>query len=241
MTGDLSRTLIVIPAFNEAGSVARVIADVREALPGAGCLVVDDGSRDATSDRARSAGAWVARLPVNLGVGGAMRTGFRFAQRHGFERVVQVDADGQHLPSEVPKLLAALDDADVVIGARFAGTGEYRASGPRRWAMIMLAGVLSRVTGTRLTDATSGFRAVGPAGLAVFAEDFPAEYLGDTVEALVIASRAGCRIAQVPVRMEERAAGEPSQNAFRSTMYLARVCLALGFAVARPQRKVFTS
>lgn len=241
MTPDFSTTLVVIPAYNEAGSVGDVIAKVHDALPGAGCLVVDDGSVDSTSDRARSAGAWVARLPVNLGVGGAMRTGFRFARRHGFDRVVQVDADGQHLPGEVPKLLAALDGADVVIGARFAGAGDYRATGPRRWAMIVLAEVLSRVTGTKLTDATSGFRAVGPRALAVFAGDFPAEYLGDTVEALVIASRAGCRIVQVPVRMVERTAGHPSQNAFRSTMYLARVFLALGFAIARPRRKVLTS
>lgn len=240
MPADLTKTLVVMPAFNEAASVGGVVRGVLAALPGAGCLVVDDGSSDATAERAREAGALVARLPVNLGVGGAMRTGFRFAREHGFERVVQVDADGQHLPTEVAKLLAALDGpagADIVIGARFAGVGEYRATGPRRWAMVLLANMLSRVAGTRLTDATSGFRACGPRAVAIFAEEYPAEYLGDTVEALVIAANAGCRITQVPTEMAERAAGEPSQNAFRSTMYLARVCLALAFAVARPRRK----
>ena len=192
MPSGLEKTLIVMPAFNEEASVRAVVLEVREKLLGVAVLVVDDGSRDRTADEARAGGALVATLPFNLGVGGAMRTGFRYARENGFENVVQIDSDGQHDPSSVPALLAALDEgADLVLGARFAGEGDYHVRGPRRWAMMILAGVLSRTAGTRLTDTTSGYRASGPAAVQLFAEHYPAEYLGDTIEALVIASTPG--------------------------------------------------
>jgi glycosyltransferase involved in cell wall biosynthesis len=176
----------------------------------------------------------VAELPVNLGVGGAMRLGFKYALAHGYSNVVQIDADGQHDPANVPALLAALDGADLVIGARFAGAGNYEARGPRRWAMRLLAHVLSRTTGTRLTDTTSGFKASGPRAVRLFASHYPAEYLGDTIEALVIASRAGCTVAQVPVSMRVRAGGQPSHAPLRAAGYLGRAFVALGFALIRP-------
>jgi glycosyltransferase involved in cell wall biosynthesis len=223
-----------MPAWNEEGSVAGVVASVHAALPTADCLVVDDGSRDRTAALARSAGAMVAILPFNLGVGGAMRLGFKYAREHGYTSVVQVDADGQHNPADAHGLIAALEHADIVIGARFAGVGNYAARGPRRWAMRLLSGVISRVAGARLSDTTSGFRACGPKAIAVFAENYPAEYLGDTIEALVIAAREGCRIAQVPVAMNQRVAGTPSHNPFRAAIYLARVTLSLVFALVRP-------
>jgi len=228
------RTLIVMPAFNEEGSVAEVVREVNLRVPGATCLVVDDGSTDSTYARALDAGALVARLPYNLGVGGAMRVGFRYALENGFDAVVQIDSDGQHDPAGVPALLAALDDADLVLGARFAGEGEYHVRGPRRWAMSVLAVVLSRTSRSRLTDTTSGFRASGTRAIAVFAKHYPAEYLGDTIEALVIASRAGLIIRQVPVSMRVRSAGKPSHNPFKSAAYLARAGMALGFAFVRP-------
>jgi len=230
----LEQTLVVMPAFNEEASVGAVVTEVFERLPGVAILVVDDGSTDATSDRARSAGALVATLPFNLGVGGAMRTGFKYAQANGFINVVQIDSDGQHDPSSVPRMLAELESADLVIGARFAGQGDYEVGGPRQWAMQVLAVVLSRTAKTRLTDTTSGFRASGPKCVALFAEHYPAEYLGDTIEALVIAARFGCRIRQVPVSMRVRAGGVPSHNPFRAAAYLGRVGIALVFALARP-------
>jgi hypothetical protein len=147
--------------------------------------------------------------------------------------VIQVDADGQHDAAYLRALLAALGEADVVIGARFAGEGDYPARGPRRWAMRMLAAALSTVTGTRLTDVTSGFRAANHRALAVFAEHYPAEYLGDTVESLVIAARAGCRVTQIPVAMRPRTEGTPSQSPLRATVYLLRACAALGLALVR--------
>jgi glycosyltransferase involved in cell wall biosynthesis len=162
-----------------------------------------------------------------------MRTGYRFALREGYDVVVQIDADGQHDPDYLSDLVAGLDDADVVVGARFAGAGSYRASGPRRWAMWLLAKVLSRLAGVRLTDVTSGFRAANRRAVTVFADHYPAEYLGDTVESLVIALRVGCEVRQLPVEMRPRTVGQASQSPARATVYLARAIVALGLALVR--------
>lgn len=230
------RVLVVMPALNEEASVGAVITEVRAKAPMCDVLVVDDGSSDATTMRARVAGALVATLPFNLGVGGAMRTGYRYALEHGYTVAIQVDSDGQHDPSSIPALLAALDTgADLVLGARFAGEGEYRVRGPRAWAMKALATILSRSAGTTLTDTTSGFRAAGPRAIALFAEHYPAEYLGDTIEALVIASRRKLTIRQVPVAMRPRTTGTPSHNFAKSTVYLGRAGIALVFAYLRPR------
>lgn len=231
----LTRVLVVMPAFNEAESVGDVVREVRAKVPDVGILVVDDGSRDDTARVAREAGADVARLPFNLGVGGAMRTGYRYALEHGYDVAVQVDADGQHDPASLPELVAALAGADLVLGARFAGEGDYRVRGPRQWAMVTLAAIISRIARTRLTDTTSGFRAAGPRALRVFAEHYPAEYLGDTIEALVILARSGLVIRQIPVSMRARQAGTPSHNPFKAAAYLARAAIALVFALVRPR------
>lgn len=228
------RVLIVMPALNEQASVGAVISQVRSSLPGMDVLVVDDGSVDATAQLARAAGAEVARLAVNLGVGGAMRTGFRYAAARRYDVVVQVDADGQHDPEEVGALLAALDaGADIAIGSRFAGKGAYRAVGPRKYAMVVLSFVFSRLAGRKLTDVTSGFKAMGPRAIAMFANYYPAEYLGDTVESLVMAIRAKLTIAEVPVVMRERAGGTPSHSPVKSAVYLSRAGLALLLALVR--------
>lgn len=228
-----ARILVVIPAWNEAGVIASTIAEIRLAQPHVDLLVVDDGSGDETAEVAEAAGALVARLPYNLGVGGAMRAGYRYALREGYDVVVQIDADGQHDPGYLTELVRGLDEADVVVGARFAGTGTYRASGPRRWAMWLLARTLSRLAGTRLTDVTSGFRAANRRAVAVFADHYPAEYLGDTVESLVIALRVGCSVRQLPVEMRPRTVGQASQSPLRATLYLARAVVALGLALVR--------
>lgn len=231
--GVFDRCLVVIPALNEEASVGLVVKSVHEVDPDAHIVVVDDGSTDATSDVAKAAGADVIVLPFNIGVGGALRAGFRYARRFGYQCVVQVDGDGQHNPDHIPELLAGLADADVVIGARFAGVGDYEARGPRRLAMRLLARSLSRRTGERLTDTTSGFRAFNRRAVELFAVDYPAEYLGDTVEALVIAARAGLRVTQIPVEMRPRTSGAPSQRWFKSTIYLGRVFLALAMSRVR--------
>lgn len=227
------RVLIVIPAWNEEGSIADVIREVHTALPMVDVLVVDDGSLDRTAARAGAAGAAVLRLPYNLGVGGAMRLGYRYARDHGYDVAIQIDADGQHDPRFVPELVATLGSADLVIGARFAGVGDYTVRGPRKYAMSLLAGVLSRITGSRLTDTTSGFRAANRRVIELFARAYPVEYLGDTVETVVHVARVGLRVVQVPVAMRVRMAGTPSQSAAKATFYLARAMVVLLLAVLR--------
>ncbi|MGV1003350.1 MAG: glycosyltransferase family 2 protein [Candidatus Nanopelagicales bacterium] len=226
------RVLVAIPALNEQSTIASVVAEVRASVPDAEILVVDDGSTDFTVSAARAAGAQVISLPFNVGVGGAMRTAFLYARGHGFDAVIQVDADGQHVAADIPALLAGLARADVVIGSRFAG-GQYEVSGPRKWSMRMLSGTLSKVCGASLTDTTSGFRAADAAAIALFARSYPAEYLGDTVESLVIAARAGLTVREVPVRMRPRQGGRPSQSSLRSGLYLGRAALALYVALTR--------
>ncbi|WP_051072086.1 glycosyltransferase family 2 protein [Amycolatopsis decaplanina] len=230
-----------MPALNEQASVGAVISQVKQSLPGMDVLVVDDGSSDDTAKLARAAGAEVARLSVNLGVGGAMRTGFRYAAARGYDVVVQVDADGQHDPEEVGALLNALDDADIAIGSRFAGKGSYKASGPRKYAMVVLSVVFSRLGKTKLTDVTSGFKAMGPRAIKLFAAYYPAEYLGDTVESLVMAIRAELKIKEIPVIMRERAGGTPSHSPVKSAVYLGRAGLALLLALVRRRPAVDSS
>ncbi|MEV0732440.1 glycosyltransferase family 2 protein [Polymorphospora sp. NPDC050346] len=227
------RILIIIPAWNESGSIADVVTEVRGELPDVDILVVDDGSTDATSVRAAAAGARVVRLPYNLGVGGAMRLGYRYARDHGYDVAVQLDADGQHDPRFVPELVAALADVDLVIGARFAGVGDYTVRGPRRYAMVLLAAALSRIARTRLTDTTSGFRAANRRVIEMFARAYPVEYLGDTVETVVHVAKTGLRIVQVPVAMRARMAGVPSQSVGKAALYLARAAVVLGLALIR--------
>ncbi|WP_273654157.1 glycosyltransferase family 2 protein [Cellulomonas fimi] len=236
MPRPITRVLIVLPAWNEQVALPGVLAEIAEVLPGHDVLVVSDGSTDDTVRVARECGVAVLDLPVNLGVGGAMRAGFKYALRNGYDAAIQLDADGQHDPRDVPALLAvaAEEDADVVIGARFAGTGTYEARGPRRWAMSGLSFVLSRLVGSRLTDTTSGFKVAGPRALRLFATNYPAEYLGDTVESLVIAHRAGLRIRQVGVSMRPRAGGEPSHSPVKAAVFLLRAGLALTVALTRP-------
>ncbi|MGV9294585.1 MULTISPECIES: glycosyltransferase family 2 protein [Amycolatopsis] len=236
------RVLIVMPALNEQDSVASVLTQVKQSLPAADVLVVDDGSTDRTAELARACGVRVARLSVNLGVGGAMRTGFRYAAARGYDAVVQVDADGQHDPDEVGALLRLLDEgADIAIGSRFAGKGAYRAVGPRKYAMVALSLVFSRLSGSKLTDVTSGFKAMGPRAIRLFAGYYPAEYLGDTVEALVMAIRAQLSIRETPVVMRERAGGKPSHSPVKSAVYLGRAGLALLLALVRRRPSVDSS
>lgn len=225
--------LVVCPALNESASIAGVVAEITEAVPEALVLVVDDGSTDATAAVARAAGARVLRLPFNIGVGAAVRVGLLFASRHGIGVVVQCDADGQHPADAIAALVAGLADADVVLGARWAGSGAYRARGPRRWAMTLLARVLSAVHHTRLDDVTSGFRAFGPRAVEVLSAELPPEYLGDTLDALVIARARGLRVRQVPVAFRARSGGVPSHAPARSAFYLFRAVLVLAVSLLR--------
>jgi glycosyltransferase involved in cell wall biosynthesis len=220
-------TLVAIPAWNEQGSIVDVITKVREHRPDADILVVDDGSTDRTAELAEAAGATVVSLPFNVGVGGAMRTAFLHAKRNGYRALVQVDADGQHDPADLDRVLAGLADADVVVGTRFHPDSMYFVGGPRRWAMIMLSKALSRMNHGTISDPTSGFRSAGPRAIELFAVEYPADYLGDTVGSLAIAIRRGLVIHETPVTMYFRQTGRPSKNAIWSALYLGRATLAI--------------
>ncbi len=230
---DRPRALVIMPAWNESEVIGDTVREVREIIPTVDLLVVDDGSLDNTAQIARDAGALVLSLPYNMGVGGAMRAGFKYAWRYGYDQAIQVDADGQHDPRDIPKVLAGLDAADISIGARFAGEGSYEAKGPRRWAMNLLATALSAAAHTKLTDVTSGFRAANRRTIRQYTRHYPSEYLGDTVDSLLTAIRMGHTVVQVPVAMRPRQGGVPSNNPWKSTVYLLRSAFALLIASTR--------
>ena len=230
------RTLVVMPAWNESVVIGSTVAEVIATCPEVDLLVIDDGSTDDTAERAAAAGAHVLRLPYNLGVGGALRAGYKYAWREGYDQTIQVDADGQHDPADIPRVLAGLADADISIGARFAGKGEYDARGPRRWAMSLLAASLSAVAKVKLTDVTSGFRAANRAAIAQYTRHYPAEYLGDTIDSLMTAVRSGYTVTQVPVAMRPRQGGTPSAHPWKAAVYLMRALLALLIAATRRTR-----
>jgi glycosyltransferase involved in cell wall biosynthesis len=223
-----SRVLLVMPALNEERSVAAVVQSAR--LLGYDVCVVDDGSVDRTADRSEEAGARVLRLPVNLGVGGALRCGFRWALDRGYDVVVQVDADGQHDPAQVKSLLDVLDDsgADMVIGSRFVeGAGPYVVRPARRLAMRIVSARVKRVAGLHVLDSSSGFRAIRRPLLDRFAAEYPVEYLGDTVEALIEAGCAGAEVVEHPITMTPRAQGRGSAGSLASLWYVLRLLVAI--------------
>jgi hypothetical protein len=221
------RRIAIVPAYNEEGNIGRVVDELRAFDAGLDVVVVSDGSVDRTAEVAAEHGARVVRLPFNLGIGGAVQTGFRYAWENGYELAVRCDGDGQHDPSELPKVLAPVlaDEADIVVGSRFAGTETYRSTVTRRLGIRLLALVVSSIARQRVTDTTSGFQALNRKALALFAADYPHDY--PEVEGMVMSIRHQLRLREVPVRMREREHGESSITAMRSIYYMAKVLLAL--------------
>jgi glycosyltransferase involved in cell wall biosynthesis len=231
---DSTRTIAIIPAYNEEEALPGVLAELRDAVPGIDVVVVSDGSRDGTADVARAAGVNVVELPYNLGIGGALQTGFRFARRGGWRRAVQVDADGQHDPGQVPRLLDALDTgADLVIGTRFAtGDSGYQVGRTRGRAMGAMRVAVRVLSGRRFTDTSSGFRAFNGAVIDFFSETYPSEYM-DSVEALLLALREGFSVVEVPVTMRERQAGQASNRNLRLVYHFVRLAIVMASGASR--------
>jgi len=229
------KPLILIPAFNEAARIGRVLAGVRAVAPDATLLVVDDGSSDDTAAVARAAGARVVRLPFNLGAGVAAHTGYKLAVREGYDCVVQLDADGQHEPADIPGLLAVIerDEADIAIGSRFLdGASTYRPSPLRRIGMAMFRWLAWLLTGVRFSDVTSGFRALsGDVVRFVATEWYPTDYADADV--LITLRRAGFRLREVPVRMYERAGGLSMHAGLRPVYYVFKMLLSVALAPLR--------
>ena len=222
-----NKVLVIIPAFNEHETLPATLAELQRVVPDFDIVVVDDGSSDDTADLAEGNGAVCVRLPFNLGIGGALRTGFRFAVERGYGRAIQFDADGQHDASQIAAILAPLDDgADMVIGSRFAGVGDYHVGRSRGFAMGILRWSIHRLAGKKFTDTSSGFRSFDAELLSMFSTDYPIEYM-DSAEALVLACRAGFDVREVPVTMRERAGGQASNRSFRLVYHYLRVLVSL--------------
>ena len=223
------RRVAIVPALNEEHSIGRVIDELRSFDPGLDIVVVDDGSVDATSQVAAAKGTRVLRLPFNLGIGGAVQTGFRYAFEHDYDLAVRVDGDGQHDPGQLGRVLEPVlrGDADIAVGSRFAagGASGYRSSRTRRIGILLLAWIVSRIVGRRVTDTTSGFQALNREGIALFARDYPHDY--PEVEATVMVFRHRLRLIEVPVEMRERGGGRSSITALRSIYYMVKVLLAI--------------
>jgi glycosyltransferase involved in cell wall biosynthesis len=242
-------TLVFIPAWNEAASVGEVIASVRKRLPGADVLVVDDGSSDATAARARAAGATVASLPFNQGLGAALQTGYLYALREGYEFCAHLDADGQHPPAEVARLLEEVyaGRADLVIGSRYHeraddGAGEagdegagddYRPTLSRRIGTSVFRFFLTLATRQRFTDTTSGMRAANRRVMELFSESYSPDFA--EIESLQLAVRAGLRVEEVPVRMLERAGGTSFLTPLRSAFFIFKGMIVLLVGQFRPR------
>lgn len=226
--------LIVIPAFNEARRIRDAIADLRRCVPCADIVVIDDGSIDDTAAIAADAGAIVLRLPFNLGVGGAMRTGYLYAHERSYDLAVQFDGDSQHRADHICRLVTAVaEGADLAVGSRVLDKGDYHFPFMRKVGSLLLTAVIRIVAGKRFTDPTSGFRAANRRMIAFFARHYPEGYLGDTVEALVEAARHGMSIREVPVEM--RPAEHSSIGNIRGLFHTACICLAI--LVDRLERK----
>jgi glycosyltransferase involved in cell wall biosynthesis len=221
------RCIAIVPAYNEEASVARVIEDIGAADPSFDIVVVDDGSTDRTGAVAEAAGANVVHLPYNLGIGGAVQTGIQYARDHDFDVAVQVDGDAQHDPAEIPKILAPIieGNADLVVGSRFLGEGEYEPPATRLLGIRLLARLVSVLVRQRVTDTTSGFRASNRRAISLFAADYPHDY--PEVEAMVLVFRHRLKLVEVPVHMRLRGAGESSITFWRSAYYMLKVLLAL--------------
>ena len=223
------RRIAIVPALNEETAIAQVINEIRAYDPELEIVVIDDGSPDRTAQVARAAGAHVLRLPFNLGIGGAVQTGFRYAYENGFELAVRVDGDGQHDPAQLSAVVDPVvrGDADIVVGSRYLGRGGegYRSTAPRRIGIRILAGVVSLLTRQRITDPTSGFQALNRKAITLFAVDYPHDY--PEVEALVLLQRHRLRLNEVPIAMRPRAGGRSSIRTLHSAYYMVKVLLAL--------------
>ena len=226
----MRRNLAIVPAFNEVEAIAPTVAAIRQAAPNFDVLVVDDGSSDATAERASASGAAVLRMPFNLGIGGAMQSGYIYALERGYEVAVQVDGDGQHDPRHIHDLLDRLHSdpkLNMVTGSRFLDPDVegHRSSAIRRIGIRVFSMVVSLITGQRVTDPTSGFRMTNRRGIELFARDYPHDY--PEVEAILLMHAHRLRSCEIPVRMRPRLTGESAISSTQSVYYMVKVLLAV--------------
>ena len=231
------KTLVIIPAYNEQDSIAHVISLIREHAAWADICVINDGSRDKTGEIAEQCGAMVLHMPHNVGIGAGMQTGFIFAALRGYQITVQNDGDGQHAAHEIPILVDELikSDADVVIGSRYIEDRGYITPKARRLGIVILSRVISLILRREITDPTSGFRASNRRAIEFCAEHYPFDY--PEPEAVVLLTRAGLKVREIPVTMNPRYGGISSITPFRSAYYMIKVIVAILIGLLRPVAK----
>jgi hypothetical protein len=225
MEGTPPRILVILPAYQEERTIGGLVRSLRERYP-YDALVVNDGSTDNTGDAARGAGATVLDLPCNLGIGGAVQTGFLYARSRNYDVVVRIDGDGQHEVDDIPKILEPIlaGRADAVIGSRFLGETGYRGSIPRIFGIRFFRFLVNVTTGYRVTDPTSGFFAINRRLVAFYSDQYPSDY--PEVDAYILMHRLKSRAVEVPVRMYERAEGKSSITTYRAVYYMVKVTLS---------------
>ena len=221
------KILIIIPAYNEAENILNTIADIQNHTIDTDYLVINDCSKDDTKSVLRKAGANFVDLPVNLGIGGGVQTGYRYALDNNYDIAVQFDGDGQHMAEYLDDLLAPIKsgEADVAIGSRFIKKEGFQSSALRRFGINFLSGLINLLCGVKMRDVTSGMRAVNRKMIALFAEDYPQDY--PEPEAILASGLNGATIMEIPVQMRERQGGVSSINPVRSVYYMIKVSLAL--------------
>lgn len=223
------KCLIIIPAFNESKSVGPLVRRLNRLLPDCDVLVIDDGSTDDTV-RSVPPNTRVVSLPFNLGIGGAMQTGYRYAALHRYDVAVQVDGDGQHRPSGVRQLIQTLQStgADLVVGSRFLAHNRFRTSMPRMMGIRLLSAWIRLLSGLQITDCTSGFRAVNRRVIRAYAHWYPEDY--PEPEVVLLLHRSKFKVVEVPARMRRRMYGKSSISLAAGLFYVLKVgvCLLLG-------------
>jgi glycosyltransferase involved in cell wall biosynthesis len=219
--------LVILPALNESQNLPKTLAQIRQHVPNADIVVVNDGSIDSTPEVAKAAGAFVLNLPYNVGIGAAVQTGFKFADAYGYDIVVRNDGDGQHSPEGITQLLDALQqgDVDMVVGSRFIGSGDYGTSPARRTGIFIISRLLSVITAQSITDPTSGFSAFNRRAIKLFARVYPHDY--PEPEAIILLHRSGLKMCEIPVNFLPRGHGKSSITALRSVYYMVKVILAI--------------
>ena len=227
------RKLAIVPAYNEQGMIGRVVRDIKRHAPDFDVVVVDDGSLDATAAAAEAEGATVLRLPFNLGIGGAMQAGYKYALHRNYDLAVQVDGDGQHDPALLPRLEKALHSgsAEMVWGSRFLEDAGYEVSKPRRMGQVIFARLVSTITREHVSDPTSGFRMTNRRGIELFARDYPHDF--PEVEAILMVHAHDLQMREVPVWMRPRTHGSSSIGFHNAAYYMARVLLAIFIGLFR--------
>jgi glycosyltransferase involved in cell wall biosynthesis len=237
MVNDTKKILAIVPAFNECGNIKRTVEEIRKNAAGVDILVINDGSRDATAEEACSAGGMVVSLPFNLGIGAAVQTGFKYAQKYQYDIAVQIDGDGQHDAAYLERIIEPIrrDEADMVVGSRFLEkTGGFQSSFSRRVGINFFVHLINALTGVKVNDPTSGFRAYNKKMIALFSEYYPHDF--PEPEAIVVAQQVGARIVEISVMMRARESGNSSIRYFKTLYYMVKVTLAILLHMIRQRR-----